>query len=34
LLIIFSFVICLILGSYVIKKYTSPIVELNIGEGS
>jgi len=30
LLIILSFVICLILGSYVTKKYTRPIVELKI----
>lgn len=30
LLIILSFVICLILGSYVTKKYTRPLVELKI----
>ncbi|MFP5115162.1 acyltransferase family protein [Bacillaceae bacterium C204] len=29
-LIIFSFIICLILGSYVIKKFTRPLVELRI----
>ncbi|WP_413309609.1 acyltransferase family protein [Bacillus sp. 1P10SD] len=29
-LFIFSFIICLILGSYLIKKYTRPLVELRI----
>ncbi|MCM3692558.1 acyltransferase family protein [Neobacillus niacini] len=29
-LIAFSFVVCLVLGSYMIKKYTRPIVELKI----
>jgi len=30
LLIILSFIICLILGSYFIKKYTRPLVELKV----
>ncbi|WP_035424856.1 acyltransferase family protein [Bacillus sp. UNC438CL73TsuS30] len=33
LLIIFSFIICIGLGSYLIKKYTSPLVELDILSG-
>lgn len=31
LLILFSFLVCLLLGSFLIKKYTSPIVELKLG---
>lgn len=34
LLFAVSFVICLILGSYLIKKYTSPIVELELPLGT
>ncbi|OIK10949.1 acyltransferase [Bacillus sp. MUM 116] len=30
LLIIFSFIICISLGSYLIKKYTSPLVEFDL----
>lgn len=30
LLILFSFLICLLLGSYLIKKYTKPLVELRL----
>ncbi|MDR6998396.1 acyltransferase family protein [Neobacillus niacini] len=34
LLIIFSLILCIGLGSYLIKKYTSPLVELDILSGS
>lgn len=34
LLIIVSLIICLILGSYLIKKYTRPLVELELSLGS